>query len=68
MHIKRFDDAEAYEAPNHQGCTSLRLAGVSPMTGRPDFGSAAPTFSQVAARARMLLHRSRRSMSSWTAN
>ncbi len=29
MHIKRFADAEAYEAPNHQNCTSLRLAGFS---------------------------------------
>ena len=27
MDIKRFADAEPYEAPNHQNCTSLRLAG-----------------------------------------
>ena len=27
MQIKRFADAKAYEAPNHQGCKSMRLAG-----------------------------------------
>lgn len=27
MDIKRFADAEPYEAPNHQNCMSLRLAG-----------------------------------------
>ncbi|MDA4844088.1 cupin domain-containing protein [Hoeflea poritis] len=29
MLIKRFNEAEPYEAPNHQACTSLRLAGFS---------------------------------------
>ena len=29
MHIKHFAEAESYEAPNHQSCTSLRLAGFS---------------------------------------
>ncbi|MEM6464386.1 MAG: cupin domain-containing protein [Pseudomonadota bacterium] len=29
MLIKRFNDAEAYEAPNHHACTSLRLAGFA---------------------------------------
>lgn len=29
MHIKHFSDAEAYVAPNHQNCTSLRLAGFA---------------------------------------
>ncbi len=28
MHVKRFADAKAYEAPNHRGCTSLRLFGA----------------------------------------
>ena len=28
MHIKRFADAKAYEAPNHRACTSLRLFGA----------------------------------------
>ena len=27
MHIKRFDDAQPYEAPNHFGVTGLRLQG-----------------------------------------
>ena len=27
MHIKRFEDAQAYEAPNHFGCHGLRLQG-----------------------------------------
>ncbi|MDP5220056.1 cupin domain-containing protein [Ruegeria sp. 2205SS24-7] len=27
MHLKRFNDAEAYEAPNHFGCHGLRLQG-----------------------------------------
>lgn len=27
MHLKRFDDAEPYEAPNHFGVTGLRLQG-----------------------------------------
>ena len=29
MFIKPFADAEAYEAPNHFDCTSLRLAGFA---------------------------------------
>ncbi len=29
MHVKRFSDADGYEAPNHFGCTSLRLAGFA---------------------------------------
>ncbi len=28
MHVKRFADAKAYDAPNHRGCTSLRLFGA----------------------------------------
>ena len=28
MHIKRFADAKAYDAPNHRACTSLRLFGA----------------------------------------
>lgn len=27
MHVKRFDDAESYEAPNHFGVHGLRLQG-----------------------------------------
>ncbi|MDC0738055.1 cupin domain-containing protein [Cognatishimia sp. SS12] len=27
MHIKRFNDAQPYEAPNHFGCYGLRLQG-----------------------------------------
>ena len=27
MHIKRFSEAEPYQAPNHNDCTALRLAG-----------------------------------------
>lgn len=27
MHLKRFDDAQPYEAPNHFGCYGLRLQG-----------------------------------------
>ena len=27
MHIKRFEDADVYEAPNHWGVTGLRLQG-----------------------------------------
>ena len=27
MHLKRFDDAQPYEAPNHFGCFGLRLQG-----------------------------------------
>jgi quercetin dioxygenase-like cupin family protein len=28
MHVKRFSDAKAYEAPNHRGYSSLRLFGA----------------------------------------
>ncbi len=28
MHVKRFSDAKAYDAPNHRACTSLRLFGA----------------------------------------
>jgi mannose-6-phosphate isomerase-like protein (cupin superfamily) len=28
MQVKRFTDAKPYEAPNHRGCTPLRLFGV----------------------------------------
>src|SRR6185295_10129581 len=28
MQVKRFSDAKAYDAPNHRGCTSLRLFGA----------------------------------------
>lgn len=27
MHIKRFDDSQPYDAPNHFGCVGLRLQG-----------------------------------------
>lgn len=27
MHVKRFEDAETYEAPNHRGVVGLRLQG-----------------------------------------
>ncbi|MBY5977922.1 cupin domain-containing protein [Phaeobacter italicus] len=27
MHLKRFKDAQPYEAPNHHGCHGLRLQG-----------------------------------------
>lgn len=27
MHIKTFNEAQSYSAPNHRACTSLRLAG-----------------------------------------
>ena len=27
MHLKRFEDAQPYEAPNHFGCHGLRLQG-----------------------------------------
>jgi len=27
MHVKRFEDAEPYEAPNHRGVVGLRLQG-----------------------------------------
>ncbi|MBG6148327.1 mannose-6-phosphate isomerase-like protein (cupin superfamily) [Labrenzia sp. EL_142] len=27
MHVKRFDDAQPYEAPNHRGVVGLRLQG-----------------------------------------
>jgi quercetin dioxygenase-like cupin family protein len=30
MHVKRFQDAEPYEAPNHFGCLGLRLQGFEP--------------------------------------
>ena len=30
MHIKRFDDAQPYEAPNHFGVFGLRLQGFEP--------------------------------------
>jgi mannose-6-phosphate isomerase-like protein (cupin superfamily) len=28
MQVKRFSDAKTYDAPNHRGCTPLRLFGV----------------------------------------
>jgi len=28
MQVKRFHDAKPYDAPNHRGCTSLRLFGA----------------------------------------
>jgi quercetin dioxygenase-like cupin family protein len=28
MHVKRFADAKAYDAPNHRACSSLRLFGA----------------------------------------
>ena len=28
MQVKRFSDAKSYDAPNHRGCTSLRLFGA----------------------------------------
>jgi len=28
MHVKRFPDAKAYEAPNHRACATLRLFGA----------------------------------------
>ena len=34
MHLKRFEDAEAYEAPNHFGVVGLRLQGFE--EGGPD--------------------------------
>lgn len=30
MQVKRFAAAQSYSAPNHQACTSLRLAGFEP--------------------------------------
>ncbi|EAV41212.1 cupin domain-containing protein [Roseibium aggregatum] len=30
MHIKRFEDAEPYEAPNHRAVVGLRLQGFEP--------------------------------------
>lgn len=30
MHIKRFEDAQPYDAPNHVGCHGLRLQGFEP--------------------------------------
>lgn len=30
MHLKRFQDAETYEAPNHFGVVGLRLQGFEP--------------------------------------
>lgn len=30
MHVKRFSDAEPYEAPNHFGVAGLRLQGFEP--------------------------------------
>ena len=28
MHVKRFSDVKAYDAPNHRACSSLRLFGA----------------------------------------
>jgi mannose-6-phosphate isomerase-like protein (cupin superfamily) len=28
MHVKRFNEAKPYEAPNHRGCVPLRLFGA----------------------------------------
>ena len=28
MQVKRFSDAKTYDAPNHRGCTPLRLFGA----------------------------------------
>ena len=28
MHVKRFADAKAYDAPNHRASTSLRMFGA----------------------------------------
>ena len=28
MHVKRFADAKAYDAPNHRACSTLRLFGA----------------------------------------
>lgn len=30
MHLKRFQDAQPYDAPNHFGCYGLRLQGFEP--------------------------------------
>lgn len=30
MHLKRFQDAQVYEAPNHRGVVGLRLQGFEP--------------------------------------
>lgn len=30
MHVKRFDDAKPYDAPNHRGVVGLRLQGFEP--------------------------------------
>lgn len=30
MHVKRFSDAQPYEAPNHHGVVGLRLQGFEP--------------------------------------
>jgi quercetin dioxygenase-like cupin family protein len=30
MHVKRYQDAEPYEAPNHRGVVGLRLQGFEP--------------------------------------
>lgn len=36
MHVKRFADAQAYEAPNHRGVIGLQLQGFEP--GGPTHG------------------------------
>ena len=30
MHVKRYEDAKPYDAPNHQGVVGLRLQGFEP--------------------------------------
>jgi quercetin dioxygenase-like cupin family protein len=36
MHVKRFEDAKSYDAPNHRGVVGLRLQGFEP--GGPRHG------------------------------
>ena len=38
MHLKRFADAETYEAPNHFGVVGLRLQGFEEGWPRPTSG------------------------------
>ena len=51
MHVKRFEDAKPYEAPNHRGVVGLRLQGFEP-GGRPTNGSAIRNSCPAAARGR----------------
>ena len=51
MLIKRFEDAQPYEAPNHWGVHGLRLQGFEE-AGPPISGWATPSSCRAAARDR----------------